>query len=215
VCMAPAWHSSISRCIITLKYILTQAGSPGNAPPLALLTPSHIVDFHYFSGVHMEVDVSSITEFFSEFFTKEYKQKIDDLRNNYPNQKSLFISYTDLERIDFKIADALIEQPDSIIAAAEEAIKQQNYYVAAGKIFAPHVRFTDLPSDNYIEQITSANINELVAFKCVVTKRAEVMHRVKVAMFVCTLCDEKMKLFVGKNFTPPKRCESCKKFALR
>jgi replicative DNA helicase Mcm len=73
-----------------------------------------------------------------------------------------------------------------------------------------------MPSENvWIEGIGSKNINELVAFKCVVTKRAEIMHRVKVAVYKCTLCDAEMKLFVGKNFVPPKRCESCKKFALQ
>ena len=41
------------------------------------------------------------------------------------------------------------------------------------------------------------------------------MNRVKVAMYKCELCDAELKLFVGKNFTPPKRCEECKKFALK
>ena len=55
-----------------------------------------------------------------------------------------------------------------------------------------------------IEQLSSKNINELVAFKAVVTKRAEVMNRVKMAMYKCELCDAELRLPVGKNFTPQK-----------
>jgi replicative DNA helicase Mcm len=164
----------------------------------------------------MEVDNSAQITIFNEFFTTIYKQKIDELRAVYPTQKSLFVDYQDLEKFDPDIADALIRDPDLIIDAAEEAISRLNLSVSAGTRFAPRVRFTEVPSgDVLIEQIGSRNINELVAFKCVVTKRAEIMHRVKVAMYKCTLCDAEMKLFVGKNFTPPKRCEDCKKFALR
>lgn len=164
----------------------------------------------------MEVDLSPQISVFTEFFTTIYKSKIDELLMVYPTQKSLYVSYPDLEKYDPDIADALISQPDWIIEAAEEAVKQLNLSVPAGKTFTPRVRFVEVPcEDMLIEQLTSKNINELVAFKCVVTKRAEVMHRVKVAMYKCTLCDAETRLFVGKNFVPPKRCESCKKFALK
>ncbi|MFH0737287.1 MAG: minichromosome maintenance protein MCM [Candidatus Micrarchaeota archaeon] len=164
----------------------------------------------------MEVDLSSQISVFNEFFTSIYKAKIDQLLLVYPTQKSLMVSYPDLEKFDPDMADALIREPDLIVDAAEEAVMRLNLSVPAGKTFAPHIRFVDVPSDDkLIEQLTSKNIKEFVAFKCVVTKRAEVMHRVKVAMYKCTLCDAEMKLFVGKNFNPPKRCETCKKFALR
>ena len=162
----------------------------------------------------MKVDISSQVSVFSEFFTTIYKGRIDDLLLVYPTQKSLYVSYPDLEKYDPDIADALIRSPDLLREAAEEAIKQLNLQVPAGKTFTPHVRFIDVPSDSLIENLTSKNINELVSFKCVVTKRAEVMHRVKVAVYRCQLCDESFRIVVTKNFNPPKRCESCKKFAL-
>lgn len=164
----------------------------------------------------MQVDLSSQIAVFTEFFTTIYRAQIDDLLAVYPTKKSLYIDYKDLEKFDPDMADALTKTPDLIIEAAEEAIKQLNLSVSAGKTFTPHVRINEIPSENvWIEQIGSKDINELVAFKCVVTKRAEIMHRVKVAMYKCTLCDTEMKIFVGKNFVPPKRCESCKKFALQ
>ncbi len=169
-----------------------------------------------FSVVPMQVDLSSQISAFNDFFTTIYRRRIDDLLLVYPTQKSLLVSYPDLEKYDPELADALIRSPDDLVKAAEEAIEGLNLSIPAGTGFTPHVRFVDLPcEDSLIEHITSRNIKELVAFKCVVTKRAEVMHRVKLAVYRCTLCDAEMRLFVEKNFQPPKRCDTCKKFALR
>ncbi len=164
----------------------------------------------------MAADLSASIAILHDFFTSICKHRIDELRSTYPTHRSLMVDYTDLEKYDPDMADALIHTPDLVIAAAEEAIRQLNISIPTGALFEPHVRFINLPSaDALIEQICSRNINELVAFKCVVTKRAEMMHRVKVAVYKCELCDAEMKLYVGKNFTPPKRCDSCKKYALK
>jgi len=164
----------------------------------------------------MKVDLSASISLFNEFFTTIYKNRIDTLLLVYPTQRSLHVEYSELEKFDPDLADELIRSPDNVIEAAEEAVRQMNLAVPAGTTFAPHIRFVGLPAeDRLIEQLSSTNINELVAFKCVVTKRAEVMNRVKVAVYKCELCEAEMKLFVGKNFTPPKRCDSCKKFALK
>jgi replicative DNA helicase Mcm len=164
----------------------------------------------------MQVDLSSQISIFNEFFTTIYRPKIDSLLLQYPTLKSLNISYGDLEKFDPDLADALVHTPDLILQAAEDAIKQLNLSIPSVGTFSPHIRFVEVPTDTMlIEQLSSKNINELVAFKAVVTKRAEVMNRVKVAVYKCELCDAELKLFVGKNFVPPKRCEECKKFALK
>jgi replicative DNA helicase Mcm len=164
----------------------------------------------------MAADLSASIAILHDFFTSIYKAKIDDLLLNYPARRSLMVDYSDLEKFDPDFADALVHTPDLVIEAAEDAIRQLNMSVPAGAVFAPHVRFDNFPSgETLIEQIGSRNINELVAFKCVVTKRAEMMHRVKKAVYKCDLCDATMTLYVGKNFTPPKRCDTCKKYALK
>ncbi len=164
----------------------------------------------------MDVDLSAQVSKFQEYFSTTYKKKINELRRRYPASKSLTIDYAEFEKIDPDLADALIKEPDLIIAAAEEAIKELNYTVSVGDRFEPRVRFENLPNeDSLIENIGSKNIGEMVSFKCVVTKRAEVMHRVKVGVYKCDLCGSETKVIIGKNFNPPKRCEDCKKLALK
>ena len=153
---------------------------------------------------------------FNEFFTSIYKKHIDDLLLVYPKKRSIFVDYSDLERFDPDLADKLIKEPDLVILASEESIKLMNLSLASGGIFAPHIRFYNFPgTDILIEQLGSKDLNELVSFKGVITKRAETMHKVKIAVFKCQVCDSTMKEIVTKNFIPPKKCESCKKFALK
>jgi replicative DNA helicase Mcm len=164
----------------------------------------------------MVADLSAQISKFQEFFETTYKERIDELRGHYPASKSIYIDYSEFEKIEPDLADALIKEPELIIAAAEEAIKEMNLSVSVGTIFEPHVRFHNMPNEEVlIEKIGSKNIGELVCFKCVVTKRAEMMHRVKLAVYKCDLCESEMKLIVSKNFVPPKRCENCKKIALK
>lgn len=164
-----------------------------------------------------KTDLTPIIAIFSEFFTSIYKPKIDKLLLVYPKKKSLEVDYGELERFDPDIADKLVKEPDLIIEAAEKAIDEMNLALPSGEHrFAPHVRLENVPSGELlIEQLSSRNINELVAFKGVVTKRAEVMNRVKIAVYRCQICDSTLRLPVVKNFSPPKRCDSCKKLALK
>jgi len=163
----------------------------------------------------MEVDLSAQVASFTDFFTGTYKDKIDNLRGQYPSRRSLYIDYKDLEKFDPEMADAVLREPDIMLEASEEAIRQLNFAVAADQKFEPHVRVHNLPIEEaLIEELGSKDINDLVGFKCVVTKRAEVMHKVKIAMYKCQLCDSEVRVLVGKDFAPPKRCEQCKKISL-
>ncbi len=163
-----------------------------------------------------KLDLTPLISSFNEFFTSIYKKHIDDLLLVYPKKRSIFVDYSDLERFDPDLADKLIKEPDLVILASEESIKLMNLSLASGGIFAPHIRFYNFPgTDILIEQLGSKDLNELVSFKGVITKRAETMHKVKIAVFKCQVCDSTMKEIVTKNFIPPKKCESCKKFALK
>lgn len=164
-----------------------------------------------------KIDLTPLISLFNDFFTTIYKQKINELLLVYPTKKSLIIDYRELEKFDPDLADKLVHEPDITIEAAETAIAEMKLTlpISAGE-FTPHVRFSDLPSsDLLIEQLSSKNLSEIVAFKGVITRRAELMNRVKIAVYLCQVCDSEMRALVTKNFTPPKKCESCKKFALR
>ncbi len=163
-----------------------------------------------------ELDLTNIKNAFEELYSiKKYKEQINRLLSTYPGKRSLEIDYRDVEKYDPALADFLINEPDSTIKAAEEKIQEMEFALPTEMKFAPHVRFYNLPeSDMLIEQIDSNSINKLITFKGIITRRAEVMHKVSVAVYKCQACDEIFRFHVTRDFAPPGRCPLCKKGSL-
>lgn len=161
-------------------------------------------------------DISNLVDALRDFFDATSKAKINALVAHYPAKKSLMVDYTELEKYDVDIADRLLKKPDEVITAAKDAIKAMNIIVPGHGLFSPNVRFFNVPDNNQlIEGISSKNLGELVSVKGVVTRRADVMHRMQIAVYKCQACDSIYKVPVERDFVPPKRCESCKRIALK
>ena len=163
-----------------------------------------------------EKDLSSLVGVFGEFFNSVYRERVTDVALSYPRMRSVEVNYGDLERFDPAIADVLISDPDNVVEAARQAVADMKLQLPEGAgEFRPHVRFFNLPDpDMMIEQLGSKSLNELVSFKGVVTKRTDVMHKVKLAFYRCQACGSTYRVPVGRNFHEPKRCEACTKLAL-
>lgn len=160
-------------------------------------------------------DISEAVSEFEDFFSSNYKKQIDELAGNYPKKKSLNVDYLDLERYDPELADALVKKPDLLLDAAQKALVAIAHPMPDME-FEPHVRFFNLPDkDLMIQDISSRNISELISFKGVITKRNEVMHKVKIAIYECLSCKERYKIALTKKTQPPQMCEKCKKNTLR
>ncbi|MCP4646953.1 MAG: minichromosome maintenance protein MCM [bacterium] len=163
-----------------------------------------------------EQDLSSLVSVFEDFFTNIYKEKINDVLTSYPTIRSLNVDFQDLDKFDTAVGEQLINEPEVVTEAAEEAIQNMNLTLPPGVgEFKPHVRFFNAPnSETMIERLSSKKLNELVCFKGIVTKRTDVMHKVKKAHYSCQACGEQYNVVVTRNFKPPRMCVSCKKLAL-
>ena len=167
-----------------------------------------------------DVDISSFVEKFESFYTDALREKINKLLTDYPTQKSLLVDFEDLEKYDRELADILVKQPDTLINAAELALVQSQEVVFKNAhpevAFEPHVRFFNLPDSGLlIQDISSRNIRELISVKGVVTKRGPILHKVKVAVYKCQMCDATTKVPMTKNAQVPQVCSECKRRALK
>ncbi|MEM4634212.1 MAG: minichromosome maintenance protein MCM [Candidatus Anstonellaceae archaeon] len=167
-----------------------------------------------------ETDISVLVEKFEDFYSLVLSDKIEKLLSEYPAQKSLYVDYEKLEKYDKDLADMLIRTPDLVIPAAEKALissKGVAYSIANPETkFEPHVRFINLPESGLlIQDISSRQIRELVTIKGVISKRGPVLHKVKIAVYKCQLCDAQMKVFMTKNVQVPQVCAECKRKALK
>jgi replicative DNA helicase Mcm len=167
-----------------------------------------------------DIDISSYVEKFESFYSDALREKINRLLTDYPSQKSLLIDYEELEKYDRELADILVKQPDTLISASEIALVQSqevSFKTSHQDIaFEPHVRFFNLPDSGLlIQDISSRNIRELISVKGVITKRGPVLHKVKVAVYKCQMCDATTKVPMTKNAAVPQVCSECKRRALK
>jgi len=164
----------------------------------------------------MATEVTPLVEQFEEFFNLYYNAQVKELAENYPTKKSIEVSYSSLEKFSPELADELLTKPDLIIESAELALKRMPLQIVSETEFCPHVRFYGLPhsADVMVESIGAAHIGKLIAVDGMVTKRAEIRPRVKIAVLRCKLCDARFKIPVEKNTVLPDVCESCKRRAL-
>ena len=167
-----------------------------------------------------DVDISSFVEKFESFYSDALREKINKLLTDYPAQKSLLVDFEDLEKYDRELADILVRQPDTLINAAELALVQSQEVVFKNAhpdvAFEPHVRFFNLPDSGLlIQDISSRNIRELLSVKGVITKRGPILHKVKVAVYKCQMCDATTKVPMTKNAQVPQVCGECKRRALK
>ena len=167
-----------------------------------------------------EIDLSPYIDKFEEFYSVALSDKISHLLVQYPMQKSLLVDYAELERYDPSLADLLIKQPDTLTAAAEQALiaaQEVSFKTAHPEAaFEPHVRFYNLPDTGLLVQdIGSKLIREMISVKGVITKRAEMKHKVKIAVYKCQMCDATTKVPMTKSALVPQVCDSCKRRALK
>ena len=161
------------------------------------------------------VDLTPIVEKFEEFFSSfspECSKELAEVKTKWPMKKSFYLPYGELEKFDPELADELLEHPDKILSAAREALIS---LVGEKKDFDPHVRISGLSDMGIlIQDIGASHIQKLLSFQGVITKRAEIRPRVKVAVYRCTRCDAIYKIPIEKGAFVPEVCEQCRKKSL-
>ncbi len=167
----------------------------------------------------MAEDITPHVERFRDFFESSPKISgaIELVAMSYPEKKSFDVDCSELGRFDFRIADFLVEKPDVGIEAARLAAADLGRdKVEAGVKFEPHVRFFNPPREKelLIQDVGSLQIEKLLSLEGVITKRAEVRPKVKVAVYKCTKCDAVVKVPMTKKTIVPQVCDVCKRRAL-
>ncbi len=167
----------------------------------------------------MAEDITPYVERFREFFESSPKlvESIELVAMNYPEKKSFEVDCAELGRFDYKLADFLVDKPDVAIEAARLASSELSRDKVEGGIkFEPHVRFFNPPREKelLIQDVGSLQIEKLISLQGVITKRAEVRPRVKIAVYKCAKCETVHKVPMTKKTIVPQVCDACKRRAL-
>jgi len=142
-------------------------------------------------------------EFIEEY---DYRGKITKISDNYPDERSLFVKFTDLNRYDTDLTIQLIERPLEVIKAGEEAIKR---FVPPGVEAEIHLRFFELPKDAVVKirDLRSKNLGKFISIEGLVKQSTEVRPRVHQSVFRCLRCGTKISIWQeGGTLMEPLEC---------
>lgn len=123
-----------------------------------------------------------------EFFDEgDFAGRITATADAYPEEKSLYVDYGELERFDSDLALHLLKHPQNARYAAEQAIKQ---FVPPTEEAEIHFRVRAIPRDLWVEirDLRAKHLGRLVSVEGLVRKATEVRPRLVEAVFQCLRC---------------------------
>jgi len=136
----------------------------------------------------METSTSAQWE---KFFNRYYLGDILALANEYPEKRSLFVDFVNIEKFDPDLAEELLIHPDRVLGVAEAAL--QSFDLPIEKTLSDaHLRIMDIPQKVNIRDLRSEHISKLIAIDGLVRMATEVRPRIRVAAFECGGCGETM-----------------------
>ena len=153
----------------------------------------------------MEDPIADIIE---EFLKKYYSAAIDELGVNYPDQKSLYINYLDLDTFSATIAGMLLNEPDDTLGIFNDTL--HHFDIVSGVVLEnAEVRVVKFPRKLRIRDIRHDNVGKLIAFEGIVLKATEVRPLMTTARFECPFCGHifSVEQPSSRAFREPYECE--------
>ncbi len=151
------------------------------------------------------MDAETQIEKFKEFFEIQYYDTLLDKASR--GEDFIIVGFPELAVFDPQLADALLEEPEDLIKAAEYAITRFDLDFTE----TIRVRFRDLPhsSNLIISEIRSKHIGKFIEFDGIVRQKTDVRPQVTSAKFECPSCGNVLPILqVDTKFKEPSSC-SC------
>jgi replicative DNA helicase Mcm len=121
------------------------------------------------------------------FFKDYYWNEILQLANEYPDQRSLGVDFTDIEKFDRELSKEFLEHPGELVSAAEAALKKIDLPVEKS-LEQAHVRIIKIPNRIPIRELRSKHLSRFVSIEGMIRKATEVRPRITKAAFQCLRC---------------------------
>ena len=143
-----------------------------------------------------------------EFFEEAgYLSKIIAVADRYPEDRTLEVSFPELNRFDTDMAIFLMKHPLNVLTAGEEAMRR---LVPPGEELTQiHLRVKGLPRDGRVQirDLRAKHLGRFISVEGLVRKSTEVRPRVVGALFQCMRCGTIIKEEQdGQNFREPLEC---------
>jgi len=165
--------------------------------------------------ISSEVSEDRIKDLWRDFFRLYgYSDEINRIHQEYPEVRTLYVSFRDLEDYNWQFAGSILVSPEIYIRAGEEVILQDYLLDRVTQRFNIfNLRIKDLEEKNVayrIRDIRSANIGTLISVSGIVRKNTEVFPKLKNAAFECSSCHGLTYVEQTENrLSEPQVCDHC------
>ncbi|MDD2438733.1 MAG: minichromosome maintenance protein MCM [Methanosarcinaceae archaeon] len=130
---------------------------------------------------------SKWNEKLKKFFKDYYWNEILQLANEYPDQRSLSVDFSDIEKFDRGLSKEFLDKPGELIPAAEAALREIDLPVEK-EFENAHIRLIKVPNRIPVRNLRSKHLSKFVAIEGMIRKATEVRPRITKAAFECLRC---------------------------
>ena len=124
-----------------------------------------------------------------DILARKYHLKMAEIADSYPDKRSIYVTYDDIDEYDPDLAMFIIDHPDKCLRLGREAIKKlmPPSWDPQGTV---NMRIVKLPRDARVEirNLRSKHLGKLVAVEGLVRKATSVRPKMTKALFKCTKC---------------------------
>ena len=161
----------------------------------------------------MKLNYEEVVDRFKEFYETypdvsepKYKKLIDKMK--IEGKSSLDINFDDIIDFDFELSEQLLSEPEQILSAPSEALKETYGAETEKRLTA---RFLNLPPKDRVDirDIRAVHINKMIQVEGVVRRTSEVKPEVIEAVFSCERCGEYITVMQDSQiFKTPVTCSN-------
>ncbi|UCE45428.1 MAG: minichromosome maintenance protein MCM [Methanobacteriota archaeon] len=138
---------------------------------------------------------------------QEMRHKVNEIADFYPEVRSLYVDFSDVEMHDPDLANYTLSKPGISIESAEEAMRRMVSHALTNPYI--HFRIRGLPRDSRIDirKLRAKHLETFVSIEGLMRTATEVRPRVTVAEFECMRCGARLFLEQeGMQFREPLEC---------
>jgi replicative DNA helicase Mcm len=119
----------------------------------------------------------------------EMRPRVMEIAQRFPEERSLQVPFSALDGTDTLLADLLLEDPDPVIRAGQDAMREL-LPVAGPEAEGLRMRIVGLPPTvrRAVRAIREADLNRFIAIDGIVRKATEVRPQILNAIFACLAC---------------------------
>lgn len=131
----------------------------------------------------MALSIESLSNVWERLFS-DYKGELADISRDFPNRKSINISYEAVAEHNSELAEYLLTNPEKVIYAGQRALKDITGYDV-------HLRITNIPRKLGrvpIRELRAEHLGKFIAVEGLVRRASEVRPKLIEASFQCLRC---------------------------